>query len=257
MWVATAAATFVAMTLVWVASVVRRDASVADVWWGPGFILIATVAYFFGPHGARASLVLMLVGLWGGRLAGHLLWRSRGADEDRRYQAMRRAWGARFWWVSYGTVFLLQGALMWIVSLPVQSVMAAAAPLGIPDVLGVTVWAAGFTFEAVGDAQLARFKADPASAGRVMDRGLWRYTRHPNYFGDFLVWWGFWLFAAAVPGGLWTAVGPIVMSVLLMRVSGVPLLERGLVRRRPGYDAYRRRTSAFFPWPPRAEDARP
>jgi steroid 5-alpha reductase family enzyme len=168
---------------------------------------------------------------------------------------MRRAWGERFWWVSYATVFLLQGALMWIVSLPAQHALASTQPLGALDVLGVGVFAVGLGFESIGDAQLARWKADPANAGRVMDRGLWRYTRHPNYFGDFLVWWGVWLVAAAAPGGLWTAVGPAIMSLLLMRVSGVPLLERSLARRRPGYEAYRRRTSAFFPWPPGSEGA--
>jgi len=252
-WIATAAAAFVAMTLVWVLSVVRRDASIVDVWWGLGFTLIATVAHRLGPGAARADLVLAMVGLWGLRLAGYLLWRNSGAGEDRRYQAMRRAWGGRFWWVSYGTVFLLQGAVMWVVSLPVQQAMASRTSLGALDALGAGVWAVGLAFESVGDAQLARFKADPVNAGRVMDRGLWRYTRHPNYFGDFLVWWGLWVVAAAAPGGLWTAIGPLVMSVLLMRVSGVPLLERSLARRRPDYEAYRRRTSAFFPRPPRAD----
>lgn len=254
-WIATAGATFGAMTLLWLASLLRRDASIVDVWWGLGFVLIAWVAHGLGPGAARADLVLVLVALWGLRLAGYLLWRSWGAGEDRRYQAMRRAWGERFWWVSYGTVFLLQGVLMWVVSLPVQHAMASAEPLGVLDALGAGVFGAGLAFESVGDAQLARWKADPANAGRVMDRGLWRYTRHPNYFGDFLVWWGLWLVAASAPGGLWTVIGPAVMSVLLMRVSGVPLLERSLARRRPGYEAYRRRTSAFFPWPPRAERA--
>jgi steroid 5-alpha reductase family enzyme len=254
-WTATAGVTLGAMTLLWLASLARRDASIVDVWWGLGFVVIATVAHRYGPGAARADLVLAMVALWGLRLAGYLLWRNWGAEEDRRYQAMRRAWGERFWWVSYATVFLLQGALMWIVSLPAQHALASTQPLGALDVLGVGVFAVGLGFESIGDAQLARWKADPANAGRVMDRGLWRYTRHPNYFGDFLVWWGVWLVAAAAPGGLWTAVGPAIMSLLLMRVSGVPLLERSLARRRPGYDAYRRRTSAFFPWPPGSEGA--
>jgi steroid 5-alpha reductase family enzyme len=254
-WIATAAATFVAMTALWAVSLARRDASIVDVWWGLGFLLIATIAHSLGTDSARADLVLLMVALWGLRLAAYLGWRNWGGGEDRRYQTMRRAWGEHFWWVSYGTVFVLQGVLMWVVSLPVQHAMASAAGLGWLDVFGVVLWGVGFGFEAVGDAQLAFFKADPANEGRVMDRGLWRYTRHPNYFGDFLVWWGLWLVAASAPGGLWTAVGPTVMSVLLMRVSGVPLLERSIARRRPDYESYRRRTSAFFPWPPRSEGA--
>jgi len=253
-WAITMFVTFVAMTLLWVVSVVRRDASIVDVWWGLGFVLIGGVAFQAGSGGPRPALALGMVTVWGFRLATYLAWRNWGTGEDPRYQAMRRAWGPRFWWVSYATVFLLQGVLMWIVSLPVQRAMTSDAPLGALDVAGLGLWVVGIGFEAVGDAQLARFKADPANAGRVMDRGLWRYTRHPNYFGDFLVWWGLWLVVARVPGGGWTIVGPIVMSVLLMRVSGVPLLERSLRKRRPGYDDYCRRTSAFFPWPPIERD---
>lgn len=248
----TVIATALAMTILWLVSLARRDASIVDVWWGLGFVLIGGVAYQAGPGGARPLLALGMVGVWGTRLAVYLAWRNWGAGEDPRYQAMRRAWGERFWWVSFVTVFLLQGVLMWIVSVPVQRAMAFDSPLGFLDFAGLGLWALGLFFEAVGDTQLARFKADPANAGRVMDRGLWRYTRHPNYFGDFLVWWGLWLVAVSVPGGAWTIVGPVVMSVLLMRVSGVPLLEKSLRRRRPDYEDYCRRTSAFFPWPPSA-----
>jgi steroid 5-alpha reductase family enzyme len=243
------------MLVLWLASLRLRDASIVDVWWGPGFAAIAVLGFALtgGGHPRRA-LLLALAGVWGLRLGAYLLWRNAGRGEDPRYQAMRRRWGARFPWVSLATVFSLQGALMWIVSLPLQLGMARPGPprLGLLDALGVALFAVGLFFEAVGDGQLARFKADPANAGRVMDRGLWRFTRHPNYFGDFLVWWGIFAVALATPLGVLSVVGPALMTFLLLRVSGVALLERSIAGRRPGYEAYRRRTSAFFPRPPRA-----
>jgi steroid 5-alpha reductase family enzyme len=154
---------------------------------------------------------------------------------------------------SLWSVFGMQGVMAWIVSLPVQIGAGDATPgVGVIAVVGIVLWAIGLFFEAVGDAQLVRFKKDPANRGMVMDKGLWRYTRHPNYFGDFCVWWGIWLVAAETVSALWTVVGPLVMSILLMRVSGVPMLERSMGKRRPGYAEYVRRTSAFFPRPPRA-----
>jgi steroid 5-alpha reductase family enzyme len=152
-------------------------------------------------------------------------------------------------------VFGLQAALSWVVSLPVQGGQVPADPDGLVllDYVGIVVWATGLAFESIGDWQLARFKADPANLGEVMDRGLWRYTRHPNYFGDFLVWWGLYLVALATVDAWWTVVGPLVMSVLLIRVSGAALLERSLRKRRPGYEDYVRRTSAFFPRRPRRD----
>jgi steroid 5-alpha reductase family enzyme len=165
---------------------------------------------------------------------------------------MRAHRGDRFPLASLFTVFLLQGALMWVVSLPLQAGAArgASAPLGLLDAAGVTVFAVGLAFEALGDAQLARFLADPAHRGQVMQSGLWRYTRHPNYFGDALVWWGLGLVAAAA-GAAWSLVGPALMTFLLVRVSGVSLLEKDIGERRPGYAEYVRRTSAFLPRPPR------
>jgi steroid 5-alpha reductase family enzyme len=253
-FLATAAAVAGAMLLMWLLSLARRDASIVDIWWGPGFALVAAVACAVGAGGdpGRRALSLALVTLWGLRLGAYLFWRNHGAGEDRRYQAMRRHHGERFWWVSLFTVFGLQGVLAWIVSLPVQVVhVSPGGPLGALDAAGALLFAVGLGFESVGDWQLARFKADPRSAGQVMDRGLWRYTRHPNYFGDALVWWG--LFAIALPtaAGPWTLPAPLVMSFLLRRVSGVPLLERGLHKRRPGYADYVARTSAFFPLPPK------
>ena len=194
--------------------------------------------------------MLGLVATWGLRLAAYLAWRSRGQPEDRRYQAIRRRNEPHFTLKSLWLIFGFQALLAWVISLPLAGAIAGVAPLGWLDALGVALWAVGLGFEAVGDWQLARFKADPASAGRVMDRGLWRYTRHPNYFGDFCVWWGLYLVALAA-GAWWTIVGPLIMSFLLLRFSGVRLLERDIGERRPAYAEYARRTNAFFPGPRR------
>lgn len=232
----------------WIVSLAVADASIVDIVWGPGFVVVAWIAWWVGPADDRSTLVAVLVTVWGVRLGAYLARRNLGKGEDYRYRAMRRRHGARFPLVSLVTVFALQGALMWIVSLPVQA--AAGVGLGWLDWVGVGVWTVGLAFEAIGDSQLARFKADPVNAGQVLDTGLWRYTRHPNYFGDFCVWWGIWMVAAA-GGGWWTVVGPLVMSALLIRYSGAGLLEKTIGRRRPGYEDYVRRTNAFFPGPPR------
>jgi steroid 5-alpha reductase family enzyme len=198
-------------------------------------------------------LLALLCALWALRLGGYLAWRNAGHGEDPRYQAMRRYWGKRFPLISLATVFTFQGALQWVVSLPVQVGVVAPgdAPLGLLDAVGALVFACGLAFETIGDAQLARFKADAANGGRVMDRGLWRYTRHPNYFGDALAHWGLFAIALATPHGWMTALSPALMTFLLLRVSGVALLERSIGKRRPEYAEYQRRTSAFLPLPPR------
>ena len=254
LFAATALVVAACMGALWLLSLRLRNASIVDVFWGLGFVAIAAAAWLRTPGDAspRRWLLAAMVALWGLRLAGYLFWRNAGRGEDPRYQAMRRHWGARFGWVSLFTVFALQGVLMWIVSLPVQlGILAPGGPLGALDALGVLLFALGLGFESIGDLQLARFRADPANAGRVMDRGLWRYTRHPNYFGDACAWWGIFGVALATPWGPWSAVGPLLMTFLLLRVSGVALLERSIGRRRPGYAEYARRTSAFFPRPPR------
>ncbi len=255
---ATAGFAFGAMFVLWLVSLVRRNVSIVDIWWGPGFAGIAAVAFALAPaRDSRAALLLGLTSLWALRLGGYLLWRNWGHGEDPRYARMRRHHGTRFALVSLATVFALQGALQWVISLPLQAtaLWPGAAPLGGLDVLGVAVFAVGLFFEGVGDLQLARFKADPAQRGRVMDRGLWRYTRHPNYFGDFLAWWGLWIVSASTPYGPLTIIAPALMSFLLLRVSGVPMLEHGLAKSRPGYREYIERTPSFFPWfPKRASD---
>lgn len=256
---ATEAAVVLALvTALWVLSVALRDTSIVDVFWGSAFVIVAWTAYLLGDSSPdRGLLVALLVTIWGLRLTVYLARRNLGKGEDYRYAAMRRRHGERWPLRSLVAVFWLQGALIWVVSLPVQVAMNDSTPaaLGVLDWVGSAVWAVGLAFEALGDHQLARFKADPANRGKVMDGGLWRYTRHPNYFGDFCVWWGVWLVALATGSAWWTVVGPVVMSTLLIRVSGAALLERTLVQRREGYADYIARTSAFFPWPPRRGQA--
>jgi steroid 5-alpha reductase family enzyme len=250
----TLAAALGAMLVLWLLSLALRDASIVDIWWGPGIAALVALAFALAGGGhPRRGLLLGCVALWALRLGGHLLWRNAGRGEDPRYQAMRRHWGARFPAVSLVTVFGLQGLLQWVVALPLQLAQLAPGPerLGALDAAGLALFALGLACEAVGDWQLARFRAEPANAGRVMDRGLWRYTRHPNYFGDCAAHWGLFVVALATPWGWLGALGPVLMTVLLLRVSGVALLERSIGKRRPDYAAYRRRTSAFIPWPPR------
>lgn len=241
-------------TVVWLASLVKRDASIIDSFWGLGFV---TLAWFYRSQvpveSMRQTLVPVLVTLWGLRLALYIFWRNRGHGEDYRYAAMRRKWGARFPLVSLLTIFWLQGVLFWLIGMPLLQIQVSRQPAGWTwlDLLGLGLFAVGFFFEAVGDFQLARFKADPANQGKVLDAGLWRYTRHPNYFGDATLWWGFGCFALATPGSLWTLISPVLMTLLIIKVSGVALLEKGLEDTKPQYRDYIRRTSAFFPRPPR------
>lgn len=249
LWSAVAVA--VVMGITWVVSVVVDDVSIVDLVWGLGFVVVAWVTFsVIGDPGARRWLIVTLATVWGLRLSSYLTWRNLGHGEDSRYQAMRAKSPDTFWWKSLLTVFLLQGVVMWVVSLPLQAgQVPVPGPLGWLDWVGVAAWTVGIFFETVGDAQLARFKADPANEGKVMDRGLWHYTRHPNYFGDFIVWWGLYLIAVSA-GAWWTVVSPVVMTILLMKVSGAGLLEKTITTRRPGYDEYIRSTNAFFPGPP-------
>jgi steroid 5-alpha reductase family enzyme len=249
---ASAGALLAYVLALWLLGLLLRDVSIVDPGWGLGYVIVAWLAFAIG-DGCRGRRLLLaaLLSVWGLRLAGYLLARKlRAPGEDRRYGEMRERHGDGFALVSLATVFLLQGALMWVVSLPVQAAATEPDRLGPLDALGAALWGVGIFFEAVGDSQLARFKADPANRGRVMQRGLWRYTRHPNYFGDFLVWWGIYVIALSTGDAWWTIVGPLCMSTLLIRVSGKKLLEDRM-RQRPGYAEYVSRTSGFFPLPPR------
>ena len=236
------------ISVTWLASAIRRDASLVDRVWGLGFVLIAWTAALTSPTPPDWWLVA-LVTVWGVRLSLHITVRNWGHGEDRRYQQMRARNGPGWWWQNLLTVFGLQGVIMAVVALPLI--------IAIPDpgntlvrALATVVWAVGFAFEAIGDWQLMRFAADPANRTKVLDTGVWRYTRHPNYFGETMLWWGFWGFALA-NGGWWTIISPIVVTMLLLRISGVPMLEAGMAERRPGYRAYVERTSPFVPRKPR------
>lgn len=241
--------------LFWLMSIPLRNVAIVDIAWGMGFVLISWCSAWCTSHeGINRWLLPVLVTLWGLRLSLYLLWRNHNKPEDKRYRAMREHRGQTFVYSSLWIVFGLQALLIWIVSLPVQIGIYHASPeWSVLHVIGVVLWLIGFLFETVGDYQLACFLATRESTQMVMDRGLWKYTRHPNYFGDFLVWWGFYLISLAGVAEFvwWTVIGPVIMSILLMRVSGVTLLEQTLRQSRPAYDAYCRRTSSFFPWFPR------
>jgi steroid 5-alpha reductase family enzyme len=250
-WLTALAVLLAAGTATWLVSVAQRNVTIVDTLWPILFILSALVyAGRVTEPGPRTWLVILLVTIWGLRLAAHLTWRNHGQPEDRRYREIRQRNEPNFAAKSVYLIFGFQALLAALISLPLLAAINSPAPLGLLDYLGVALWLVGFVFEAGGDWQLTRFKADPANADRVMDRGFWRYTRHPNYFGDFCVWWGFYLIAAGA-GGWWSVAGPAIMTVLLLRVSGVALLERDIGERRPKYAEYVRRTNAFFPGPPR------
>jgi steroid 5-alpha reductase family enzyme len=234
----------------WLASLARHDVSLVDRAWAL-LVALPFVAYasVLPWGGTRTSVLALLLAVWALRLAGYVTWRNWGHGEDRRYQAIRARNQPNFAFKSLYLVFALQAILGWIVSLPLLAVLAAPRAWSAFDSVGAALAGVGIVFEAVGDQQLARFKASAANRGQVMDRGLWRYTRHPNYFGEFCVWWGF--FAMALPAGWWSIVSPLVMSVLLLKVSGAALLEQDIGERRPAYRDYIASTPAFFPGRPR------
>ena len=246
-------ALLVMFTLLWLASLWLANASIVDIWWGPAFVLALVVYLRLDPPShPRGWLVLGAITLWAWRLAWHIGRRNIGHGEDPRYRAWRDQHGPRWWWRSYFQVFVLQAVIAWLVSSPLY--FAAQPHPRFPTVLdsaGALLFVAGLLFESVADAQLAAFIRNPGNRGRVLDSGLWRYSRHPNYFGEALLWWGLGLIGASAPHGWLGLAGPALMTFLLVRVSGVALLERGLLNTRAGYAAYIARTSAFVPWPPR------
>jgi steroid 5-alpha reductase family enzyme len=245
------------MVVLWLISIPIRNASIVDVFWGPAFAIVAMVGWWLGDGDTgRRTLLAVLTGVWGLRLGAYLALRNLGHGEDPRYARWRRRIedaGGNFTLRSLAMVFGLQGLLVIVVSLPVQAGQLAVTgePPGLLALAGTVLWLVGFLFEAIGDWQLRRFRADPANRGKLLETGLWRYTRHPNYFGNSCLWWGLWLIACDAPGLWWTAIGPALMTVLLLKVSGVALLEQSLRESKPQYADYVRRTSSFVPWPPR------
>lgn len=253
------AAVVVLMSLTWVVARQVGRHSVVDVAWGLGFVVVAAVSWALaGGQGntGRRTVVLALTATWGVRLAAHLWLRSRAhPGEDPRYAALldrAEATGASRTRTAVTRIYLTQGLSMWFVSLPVQVAMFQSGGLGVLGVTGILVWAVGLGFESVGDHQLAAFRRDPGSSGAVLDTGLWRYTRHPNYFGDACVWWGLSLIAFAMWPGVLTILSPVLMTFLLVRGTGARLLEGTIGDRRPGYADYVGRTSGFLPLPPRS-----
>jgi steroid 5-alpha reductase family enzyme len=248
------------MLLGWVVSVQRQNVTIVDSLWGMGFVLIAWLTLFqLDGMGMRSLLITVLTTLWGVRLALYLTWRNHGKGEDPRYAQWRSASGERFWITSLFKVFLLQAIFLWAIALVIQAGQSGGGShrLGWLDFLGTLIWLTGFVFEAVGDWQLARFKSDPANHGQVMDRGLWRYTRHPNYFGESLIWWGFFVIALSQPGNWWTVVSPVIITAVLLKMTGIPLTEKLIVEKRPGYGDYIASTPAFFPWIPKNRNHNP
>jgi steroid 5-alpha reductase family enzyme len=242
------------MVLGWLVSLKADNVTIVDSLWGMGFVLIAWLCLVLGDGGVlRGRLLVAITTIWGLRLTIYLTWRNWGKGEDPRYGAWRSRHGNRFRLVSLYKVFLVQALFMWVIALCLQYGILTAAPARLTwlDGVGLVVWAVGFFFETIGDWQLARFKSDPSNRGRVMDRGLWAYTRHPNYFGDVLVWWGIYLMVLSAPGAWWTLISPAVITLVLLKMTGVVLTEKTILATRPQYREYMRKTSAFVPWFPK------
>jgi steroid 5-alpha reductase family enzyme len=244
----------VLVTLLWTWSVIITNVSIVDLFWGFGFVVVNTFYVFkSGEPSARSLLVLILVSIWGLRLTIYLALRNIGKGEDFRYQEFRRKYGPkRYWWFSFFQTFLLQGVLMMVISLPLLGIHTnySSGDLNFLDYIGIVVWLIGFAFEAGGDYQLARFKGNTANKGKVLNTGFWKYTRHPNYFGDSAVWWSYAIFSIAA-GSYWYIIGAVIMTLLIIKVSGVALLEKTLVNSKPQYRDYIEQTNSFFPWFPK------
>ena len=237
------------MFMMWIVSVKIKDASIVDRVWGLTFFIQMAFYTYASPFSWRAAIVLLLVGLWAFRLSWHIQTRNQNHGEDYRYQALRKKTGPNFWFMSLFSVFLLQAGLSFVVGLPLL-LIAAGSPetsLGVLDYLGITIWTIGFLFEAIGDSQLRRFKANPDNKGKLLTTGLWSLTRHPNYFGDALLWWGIFIISLNVPYAYLGIIGPIAMTFFLTKVTGVTLLEKDLIKKKPDYKEYILNTPAFVP----------
>lgn len=242
------------MTTLWIISIFLKNVSIVDLFWGAGFA-VTSIFYFINTNGfdTRKVLLLAMVSIWGLRLSIYLAWRNIGKGEDFRYAQFRKNYGEhRYWWISFFQTFLLQGVLMWLISVPLLGAMynSANSSLGILDFIGIELWIIGLSFEAGGDFQLAKFKLNPNNKGKVLNTGFWRYTRHPNYFGDSAVWWGYGFICLAA-GSYAPVLGSILMTFLIIKVSGAALLEKSLKETKPQYREYIEKTSSFFPWFPK------
>jgi steroid 5-alpha reductase family enzyme len=242
------------MTVLWIVSIRLKNVSIVDLFWGFGFV-VACSFYFMKTEGfeLRKLLLLLMVAIWGLRLSIYLAWRNHGKGEDFRYQKFRKDYGEhRYWWISFFQTFLLQGVLMWLISAPLLGAQYYPADnsLGVLDFTGIFIWIIGFVFEAGGDIQLARFKANPVNKGKVLNKGFWHYTRHPNYFGDAAAWCGYGLICLAA-GSYIPILGSVLMILLIIKVSGVALLEKTLKDTKPEYKEYIEKTSSFIPWFPK------
>lgn len=252
-WVNLAAVTGM-MFMGWLVSLRYNNVTVVDSLWGVGFIVIAWISLILGSTGTpRGWLLAVLTTIWGLRLTIYISWRNWGKGEDPRYGSWRRRHRERFRLVSLYKVFGLQALFMWVIALCLQFGILAPKPTKLIwlDALGLAIWAVGFLFETIGDWQLARFKSDPENRGKVMDRGLWAYTRHPNYFGEVLVWWGIYVIVLSIPGAWWTLISPAVITLVLLKMTGVVLTEKTILATRPHYRDYMEKTSAFLPWFPK------
>ncbi|MDO3379786.1 DUF1295 domain-containing protein [Geoalkalibacter halelectricus] len=247
------------MSAVFVLAMRLKNNSIVDIAYGLAFVLVGWITFaVYGDAHPRQLLILALVTLWGLRLAGHIFLRKQGEQgEDFRYRQWRQEWGKTIVWRSFLQIFMLQGAVVFVVALPILLIMQQPGPaLGLLDVLGVLIWLIGFAFEAIGDWQLLRFKRNSARRGHIIQQGLWRYTRHPNYFGEATLWWGMLLIALTAPWGAIAILSPLLINFLLLKVSGIPMLE-AKYRNHPEFEAYKQRTNGFFPWfpkPDRGED---
>ncbi len=240
------------MTLMFVLALILKDNSIADIAWGLGFIISAIVAFIYTPfYTTRQIIVTLLILIWGFRLAIHIYLRNKGRSEDFRYANWRKKWGKNWIIRSYIEVFLQQGILLFFIVYPVIILNTSfQAGLKIFDYIGIVIWLIGFIFETVGDSQLKKFKSFPENKGKIMDIGLWKYTRHPNYFGESAMWWGIFFLCVSAENGLWCIFSPIIITFLLTKVSGIPLLEKKYAGN-PEFEAYKKRTSAFIPMLPK------
>jgi len=231
-------------------SVIKKRNDVADIAWGLGFVLLAWFSFYLSGYSFKGLLVNFLVTIWGSRLAWHIYDRNKNKPEDLRYHQWRKTW-KNFYLRSFLQVFLLQGIFLFLISLPVMFInRSVMGDFGILEIIGLFVWNIGFYFESVGDKQLKEFISNPANKGKLMDKGVWRYSRHPNYFGEVTQWWGIFFIALSIPGSIFTIIGPLTITILILFVSGIPLLEKKYAGRQD-FEEYKKRTSIFIPLPPR------